>query len=336
MFFQTPFLYGRESEACGMQVRDRKCAAGCDSLHLSVDEAGAFNVRTLGQCVLPYAMYRDGFAGDVNFTGVRGSIYVNISPMLEQFPEPSAPPPSVSEELAAKEQCSGVPVSLAPSLYEEQPSGVPASVAPSLCAEQQPSGVPATAALSSVEEPWVAMMMVPRNPSPFVDSAAASVEDPVAARGSFVPASATLAVASVEPTTAKTAMQVVRGSGVPASDMESRVAALLPINLTVCTYNVAQILAELPAQHKAQGHNFIPCLHRGVDPMRDLTWLAFGFDLATKSFPVDDIMDFPGHVGPERMDLATKLKTSLLTISQAGMSPQMNVVLTCFQDRQLD
>ena len=42
-------------------------SSGCDSLHLNVNEAGALNVRTLGICVLPFAMFMDGFSGEVNF-----------------------------------------------------------------------------------------------------------------------------------------------------------------------------------------------------------------------------------------------------------------------------
>jgi hypothetical protein len=50
-------------------------------LHLNVNEAGALNVRTLGICVLPFAMFKDGFSGEVNFQKASGCVFLIIVPM---------------------------------------------------------------------------------------------------------------------------------------------------------------------------------------------------------------------------------------------------------------
>ena len=128
-------------------------------------------------------------------------------------------------------------------------------------------------------------------------------------------------------------------SGVPASaalsSIDSRAAAVLPINLSICSYNVPQVLSQLVEQHRVSNHGFLPTLKRGVDPSKDLTWLAFGFDLATKSFAPDDVLEWEGGLNPLDKDQATKLLAALQTINTAEACPQMNVIFTCFQDLRL-
>ena len=299
---------GREVVDTVASNRDKQeCAVGCDSLHVSVDEAGAFNTRTLGTCILPFAMFKCGFTGDISFPGVKGSIYVEITKLSEQrlLPEPSAPPlPSTGEDLKVDQPWVAAmqPRDVGSGVQEAQlmpGSGVPVS-GPS--SSDSRSGVPVDSQVDVVEECAAVDVHVPL-PS-FVQARYAS------------PA----ALARAPP---------------QVSEVDGRLAAVLPINLTICTYNVTQILAELVAQHNSQNHTFVPNLHRGSDPTRDLTWLAFGFDLAAKTFPEDDKLFFENGVGPVSMDLAKKLKASLQTISQHGLSPQLNIILTCFQDRRL-
>ena len=50
-------------------------------MRLNVNEAGALNVRTLGICVLPFAMFKDGFSGEMNSQKASGCIFLNIVPM---------------------------------------------------------------------------------------------------------------------------------------------------------------------------------------------------------------------------------------------------------------
>ena len=118
------------------------------------------------------------------------------------------------------------------------------------------------------------------------------------------------------------------GPAQAVATMESRIAAVLPINLTVCQYNVAQVLANLVQQHKQNNHNYIPTLIRGVDPSKDLTWIAVGIDLATKGYSVDDRLEFT--FDPQHVDLAAKLTSALATLPRADMAPKMNAILLCF------
>ena len=65
----------------------RFVSSGCDSLHLFVNEAGALSVRTLGNCVLPYAMFKDGFTGEVNFEKSSSCVFLTIVPMSSGVPD---------------------------------------------------------------------------------------------------------------------------------------------------------------------------------------------------------------------------------------------------------
>ena len=80
----------------------------------------------------------------------------------------------------------------------------------------------------------------------------------------------------------------------------------------------------------ANNHNWLTSLVRGVDPSKDLSWMVFGFNLATKNYATDDDLDF--SAGPSRIDLAKKLLASLSSIDRSQLSPNFRVILSCFQD----
>ena len=299
---------------------------GCDTLHIFVEESGAFNTRRVGSATLPYPMFERGFSGTVSFQGYAGSLFLTIMPVLPvEAVEavPSAPP------LA--------------------PPSAPLPSSKSLTTDPQPAE----------PEPWVAGIFGDQAIAQGVPVMAEASKDPIilaAVAGQAlagvpaVPASYAAAVpASHEALPAPVvACSAVRVSGVPASaivsgvpastalsSIDSRAAAVMPINLKICTYNVPQVLSQLVEQHRANNHGFLPTLKRGVDAKKDLTWLAFGFDLATKSFAPDDVLEWEGGLNPLHKDQATKLLAALQTINTAEACPQMNVIFTCFQDLRL-
>ena len=102
--------------------------------------------------------------------------------------------------------------------------------------------------------------------------------------------------------------------------------------LTVSHYNVAQILPELASQQAARNYGYIPVLKRGVDTSKDLTWIAFGWDMATVSYPIGDTLEYENQMEPMHVDLAKKLSAALATIVRADASPQMKNVIACLQD----
>ena len=117
-------------------------------------------------------------------------------------------------------------------------------------------------------------------------------------------------------------------SHVPAASLESSFASALPINLKVAQLNAPNVLTNIVKEHNENNHTWLPNLVRGVDPSKDLSWMVFGFDLATKSYSTDDDSDF--SAGPSRVDLAKKLLASLSSIDRSQLSPSFNVMLSCF------
>jgi hypothetical protein len=91
-----------------------------------------------------------------------------------------------------------------------------------------------------------------------------------------------------------------------------------------------QVLTHIVREHIANNHTWLTNLVCGVDPGKDLSWMVFGFDLATKAYPTDDDLGF--EAGPSKVDLATKLLASLSSIDRSKLSPSFNVILSCFQD----
>ena len=147
---------------------------------------------------------------------------------------------------------------------------------------------------------------------------------------SGVPASLECRLASALPVpTSFKEQALTTTSGVPPS-LGSRVASAVPINLHVAQLDVVQVLKHIVTQHLASNHNWLPCLSRGVDPSKDLSWMVSGFDLSTKAYPVGDDLDF--SPGPAIVDLATELLAALLSIDRSQLSPSFNVILSCFQD----
>ena len=122
---------------------------------------------------------------------------------------------------------------------------------------------------------------------------------------------------------------VMMTSGVPAS-LESSFAAALPINLRVAQLDASSVLEHIVQEHNANNHTWLTSLVRGIDPSKDLSWMVFGFNLATKSYSTVDDLDF--SAGPSRVDLAKKLLASLSSIDRSQLSPNFRVILSCFQD----
>ena len=278
-------------------------------MHLNVNEAGALNVRTLGICVLPFAMFMDGFSGEVNFQKASGCIFLSIVPMSSGVP--------VSRECLA----SAVPVNMM------LPSAPPLS-----SGQQTPMEVVTYASGVHDQEPWVSAMSggvsVPR----FAKSSATIEEvdglDDMMMSG--VPACLESRLASMLPLpTSFEEQAVMMTSGVPAS-LESSFAAALPINLRVAQLDAPSVLEHIVQEHNANNHTWLTSLVRGVDPSKDLSWMVFGFDLATKAYPTDDDLGF--SAGPSKVDLATKLLAALSSIDRSQLTPSFNVILSCFQD----
>ena len=285
-------------------------------MHLAVNETGALNVRTLGICVLPFAMFKDGFSGEVNLQKASGCVFLDIVPMSSGVP--------VSRECLA----SAVPVNLM------SPSAPPLS-----SGQQTPMEVVTYGGGVHDKEPWVSArsggVSVPR----FAKSSATIVEeldghdDDVMISG--VPASASLEsrLASILPSssTSLEEQQDLLTSHVPAAaSLECSFAAALPINLRVAQLDAPGVLTHIVREHMANNHNWLTSLVRGVDPSKDLSWMVFGFNLATKSYSTDDDLDF--SAGPSRVDLAKKLLASLSSIDRSQLAPSFNVILSCFQD----
>jgi hypothetical protein len=278
-------------------------------LHLAVNETGALNVRTLGICVLPFAMFMDGFSGEVNFQKASGCIFLSIVPMSSGVP--------VSRECLAF----AVPVNM-----------MLASAPPLSSGQQTPMEVVTYGSGVHDKEPWVTAMSggvsVPR----FAKSSATIEEldglDDMMISG--VPACLESRLASMLPLpTSFEEQAVTMTSGVPAS-LESSFAAALPINLRVAQLDAPGVLTHIVREHMANNHNWLTSLVRGVDPSKDLSWMVFGFNLATKAYSTDDDLDF--SAGPSRVDLAKKLLASLSSIDRSQLSPNFRVILSCFQD----
>ena len=314
----------------GSMMANKPVLSGCDILNLFVDEAGAFNSRCLGSAALPMVLWKDGYEGEVPLQGVAGTIFVDIAPME----------PASSGVPATVEQSAPVIVVEASAPQAAQAfqdfAGFKAALPSEARSSSEARGSSEGQAVGS--QPWVTAMLSVSPTAVLVEETDTADEPAVAAQSLMqVSHQGPLPPPPPPPITPYLPQQQAAffavGSGVPASRAENdgRMAAALPINLSVAALNVAQIISQLSEQHKRSNHNFLPYLPRGVDTRKDLTWLAFGFDVSTKSFPIGDEMDYES--GPARVDLASRLHSSLGTLSRNQMSPQFGLIVICFQDR---
>jgi|GEM_PF-5661855 len=322
-------------------ITNKAVLSGCDILNLFVDEAGAFNSRCLGSAALPSVLWRDGFVGEVALNGVRGTVSVAIEPleavssMLDDkmpMPEPTAPTQPTAPPQAAP---TAPPQPTAPPEQRKpEPTAPPQPTAPPRAATPTHSEARGSSEGPAIGQPWVTAMLSPNSLAALADET--DSEEPAAAAAAWQVSRYSEARGSSEGPAIGQPWAAAVGFGVPAvpasqAQTDGKVAAALPINLAVATLNVAGIMPLLCEQHRRRNHNFLPFLQRGVDPTKDLTWLAFGFDLKTKSFPLGDEMEYES--GPAKVELATRLRASLETFNRSQLSPQFGLILTCLQDR---
>ena len=288
-------------------------SSGADNVIIVVEEAGALNTRTVGTATLGCALYSNGWVGEVALQGNGGFLHMKISKMVAVGDsEPSMPVP-VPSAPAASASLAGDCVSVS-GADELQPWVTAASAA-----EHQPY----------VSEgrfgPFLAVPDAPASGQPSSSTPKASTPRalmPLLQVGQLLP------VLPVDPGSHQPAVPFVPEPHL----VDRRAAAFLPVNMTVCNYNVSQLLPELASQQAARNYGYIPVLKRGVDTSKDLTWTAFGWDMATASYPPGDILEYENQMEPMRVDLAKKLSAALATVVRADNSPQMNNVIACLKD----
>ena len=105
--------------------------------------------------------------------------------------------------------------------------------------------------------------------------------------------------------------------------------ACVPVNPKAIAINAPRCISGLVVAAQLGNDAFIPGLHRGSDPRKDLSWLGFGFNMKNKTFDVDDVMDF--DVGPERRLLASKLLAAFQIVDRE-IDSWARLSVTVFED----